>query len=473
MKKGNLRRNWIINCTIVVISIFFSSICFANTYKWGDFTDPFVGEFKLNKGQNVTIEIYLPDFIVKNYNIVPLYIDFSIINSSSNYPSIQINESIWATYNLTTSKILNIKTKHLKDGINTIRFFLKRDTSERYSSSGATIREIRFDFAEIESLRATFSKKNDVKSRPAKSVKNKISDVDQTKINQQKQYNIKSLRTFNRSLNKKTRKYLQYALKHFGYYHGRIDGDFGPKTRQAIKLYQKKEGKVVTGYLDKKATKKLVQIGKVASENEKKKDLTEARLDKKPVKIEKKKSAHNQLQTKTDKQIQAKKTIIKVDQKDGVSESVNKTTSEKESTKQKSKRAEVGKHLSDGIIKTTDELEKRYKSLIDSFNLSINKAFYNQMLNAIESCNRTGYYVLGAFISQYLYMRFNDLSSMSQESSDSHQKAKLAEHFKNTRNQMIRYYNGSTNNKQALMTVLSKCEDYYQKTDTRSLLSKK
>ena len=149
MKKGNQWHNWIIFSTIV-ISIFFSSICYANTYKWEDFTAPFIREFKLNNGQNVTIEIYLPDFIVKNYKTVPLYIDYSVSNPTNNYPSIQINKSIWATYNLTTSKILNIKTKHLKGGINTIKLSLKRDTSERYSSLGATIRKIRFDFAEIE-----------------------------------------------------------------------------------------------------------------------------------------------------------------------------------------------------------------------------------------------------------------------------------------------------------------------------------
>ena len=100
-------------------------------------------------------------------------------------------QSIWATYNLISSKILNIKTKHLKDGINTIKFFLKRDTSERYSSASATIREIRFDFAEIESLRARFSKKNDIDSKPADSDSNK------TKEDQQKQDDLQQLKAFN------------------------------------------------------------------------------------------------------------------------------------------------------------------------------------------------------------------------------------------------------------------------------------
>jgi hypothetical protein len=214
-------------------------------------------------------------------------------------------------------------------------------------------------------------------------------------------------------------------------------------------------------------------MGKVASENAKKKAVAKTKINKKPVKIEKKNSGKVQAKAKSNDHKQPKKTISAVDQKEKKSESVSKTTSEKESTKQKSKRAEVSKHLNDGIIKTTDELEIRYKSLIDSFNLSMNESFYNQMINAMESCDRAGYYVLGAFISHYLYLRFNDLESMPQEIPNSHRKTKLADHFKNTRNQMIRYYNGSAGNKQALMAVLNKCEVYYQNTETRSLLSKK
>ena len=70
-------------------------------------------------------------------------------------------------------------------------------------------------------------------------------------------------------------------------------------------------------------------------------------------------------------------------------------------------------------------------------------------------------------------MRFNDLASISQKSSDFHLNTQLSEHFKNTQNQMIMYYNGSADNRQALKAVLSKCEIYYQKTDTRSRLDKK
>ena len=140
--------------------------------------------------------------------VTPENIENSINSSSSNYPTIQINKSNWAIYNLTTSKVLNIKTKHLRVGTNTIKFFFKRDISERYVSGGVTIKEIRFDFAEIESLRAKFSKKNNIENKSA---------TDKKKDNQLKKSDLKKLKAFNHSLNKGTRKYLQHALKHLGY----------------------------------------------------------------------------------------------------------------------------------------------------------------------------------------------------------------------------------------------------------------
>jgi peptidoglycan hydrolase-like protein with peptidoglycan-binding domain len=344
----------------------FSSISYAKTYKWEDFTEPFKNKFELDEGQNVTIEIHLPDFIIKNYKTVPLYIDHSINHSGSNYPYVRVNKSIWATYYLTNSKFLNIKTKHLQSGLNKFKFYLERDISERDTSVDATIKELRFDLAEIESLRAKFSKKNDLKSKPANSDSNKI------KEDQQKKSDLKKLKAFNRSLNKSTRKYLQYALKHLGYYHGQVDGVFGRNTRKAIKAYQKNERKLVTGYLDKESVKKLAKIGRVASKNAKKKSVAIAKIDKKPVKIEKKKNAEKQVQTKTNNPLPPKKNPTADNQKEKNHKNENRTNLEKESKKQENKKAEMDKLRNDGFIRTPEELEERYQSLIDTFNQAMN-----------------------------------------------------------------------------------------------------
>lgn len=472
MVKGNQKNIWII-AFAVFISIFFSSISYASTYKWEDFTEPFKQKFELEEGQNITIEIDLPDFIIRNYKTVPLYVDYSISQSASNYPSIQINKSIWAMYNLTSSKLVNIKAKHLKVGINKIKFFLKRDISERYTSGEVNVNELRFDFAEIASLKAKFSTKDDLETKPAISDSNKLSDSKDVEENRQKHYGFQKLKTFNRSLDKKTRKYLQYALKHLGYYHGSVDGVLGPNTRKAIKAYQENEGKVATRYFDKETVKKLAQIGRAVSKNTKKKSVAKAKINKKTAKIEKKKSADPQLQNKTNSHLSSKKNIIADNRKETKPNNEIKPNLKKESRKQGDRKAKVNEHIDDVIIRTPEDLEKRYKSLIDSFNLSMNETFYNQMINAIKSCNRTGYYVSGVFISHYLYMRLNDLALKSQDSPDFQQNAKLAKQFKNTRNKMIRYYNGSTEDKQALKAILNQCVKYYQKTETRSLLGKK
>ena len=139
---------------------------------------------------------------------------------------------------------------------------------------------------------------------------------------------------------------------------------------------------------------------------------------------------------------------------------------------QNSKTAEVEKKANFGILRTPGELAERYQSLIDRFNKSMSAKFYTQMLSSIQSCDRSGYYVSGAFISHYLYMRFNDLASRAQTKLEAHRNSKLAEGFKKTRNQLIMHYNSSTENKQALTEVLNKCEIYYQTTKERLLHSK-
>ncbi len=49
----------------------------------------------------------------------------------------------------------------------------------------------------------------------------------------------------------------QQKLKDDGDYHGQIDGKFGPKTRQALKDFQQKNGLPQTGQLDQQTASKL------------------------------------------------------------------------------------------------------------------------------------------------------------------------------------------------------------------------
>jgi len=194
---------WIFIFTILV-PIFFPSFSFANTYRWEDITEPFNSEFELIDGQNVTIEIRIPELVLKNSKKILLYIDQTTIQSSSNYPSVQINNSIWATYNLSNSKFLNIKKKHLHAGANKFNFYLKSDNSDRGNSADVTIKEIRFDFADIESLREQLAKRKNLKFRTEVSVDNKSkenSDIKKSKEHQQKQNSLKKLKDLKHTTN--------------------------------------------------------------------------------------------------------------------------------------------------------------------------------------------------------------------------------------------------------------------------------
>lgn len=53
----------------------------------------------------------------------------------------------------------------------------------------------------------------------------------------------------------------QEKLRQDGFYHGRIDGVDGPKTRQALRSYQKKNGLPVTARLDQNTMNELIGAG--------------------------------------------------------------------------------------------------------------------------------------------------------------------------------------------------------------------
>ena len=56
-----------------------------------------------------------------------------------------------------------------------------------------------------------------------------------------------------------TKKQVQEALKNAGYYDGNIDGRFGPKTKAAVKQFQKDMGLKVDGVVGSKTKEKLLK----------------------------------------------------------------------------------------------------------------------------------------------------------------------------------------------------------------------
>jgi cell wall hydrolase len=67
---------------------------------------------------------------------------------------------------------------------------------------------------------------------------------------------------------------LQKVLYKQGYYIGKIDGDFGPYTKKALKLFQKDKNLNVTGIVDKKTSSQLKKLGYLKNYNSNTKDTT-------------------------------------------------------------------------------------------------------------------------------------------------------------------------------------------------------
>jgi murein L,D-transpeptidase YcbB/YkuD len=55
-----------------------------------------------------------------------------------------------------------------------------------------------------------------------------------------------------------SKKDIQYLLKELGYYTGKIDGVFGPKTKSAVKKFQQNQGLVVDGVVGRKTRAALM-----------------------------------------------------------------------------------------------------------------------------------------------------------------------------------------------------------------------
>jgi len=117
-------------------------------------------------------------------------------------------------------------------------------------------------------------------------------------------------------------------------------------------------------------------------------------------------------------------------------------------------------------------LNEEYKMIIDSMNQVMNTTLYQNMTSKIQECALKGDYVMAAFMSQYLYLLFNDFVAMSKTEVQARQNQKLAEHFKGTYKEMVMYYNNDAKDKQALPDLLQKCQRYYYQTKTRITLTK-
>ncbi|MGD2269738.1 MAG: caspase family protein [Desulfobacterales bacterium] len=153
----------VIGLTFAVAS---ESAAKTKTYQWHDFTRPFTERLILGTAE---VEVALPQTLIQQYKKVTLVIRQSGLRG--NYAGIirggtlRVNDqSVWSTYNFGRGKRpegtirLNVKTKHLRHGPNTLKF------SAYYSGTMAgdfsyKIYALRFELPDGKSLVALTDKK--------------------------------------------------------------------------------------------------------------------------------------------------------------------------------------------------------------------------------------------------------------------------------------------------------------------------
>jgi len=114
---------------VLFISFFSTDYCFAKTYVWKDFTKPFkLNKYEITSSNPLTINVYIPAEVLKKFVKLPLISRGAFLAGYGNYRTervfLKINDNAWSLYLLPEDlNTINIKTKHLKPGLNKLRFF--------------------------------------------------------------------------------------------------------------------------------------------------------------------------------------------------------------------------------------------------------------------------------------------------------------------------------------------------------------
>ena len=114
---------------ILILPFFLSTPSFAGTYRWEDFSRPFIKNIWIKGEQTASrIEVHIPDDIIKSNSEIVLIVTAYDVDPQE-IATLHVNDSLWkGWYHLkgrdeeTQECKINIKTKHLRPGINILNF---------------------------------------------------------------------------------------------------------------------------------------------------------------------------------------------------------------------------------------------------------------------------------------------------------------------------------------------------------------
>ena len=140
---------------IVILIILNSTFAIAETTKWDDFTKPLKVNFEIPGSYTENIEVFLPEAIIEKNEKIPLYFEIECYGCFDYaIPFVKVNDSNWAKYSINKSKIVFIKKKHLRAGLN--KFTV---SNQSMITTPTKISEIRFELGTIKGLENKFIEK--------------------------------------------------------------------------------------------------------------------------------------------------------------------------------------------------------------------------------------------------------------------------------------------------------------------------
>jgi len=110
---------------VFFLSFFTTHDCFAVTVEWKDFTKPLkLDRLKITSANPLTVNVHVPAEVLKKFAKIPLIFKGSGMVYKVH---LRINDNFWAVHkfpdwDLPAVYTMNIKTKHLKPGVNKLRF---------------------------------------------------------------------------------------------------------------------------------------------------------------------------------------------------------------------------------------------------------------------------------------------------------------------------------------------------------------
>lgn len=119
LKRSRFLFTWL--CLPVVIGSLSATVSYAKTYAWEDYSEPFKQTFRFSTTETAVVRVTLPAAFLSASDRIPLFCRMDE-TSPALRPYLIVNNNRAAFYYLGGNGIVNIRSAHLKAGVNELSF---------------------------------------------------------------------------------------------------------------------------------------------------------------------------------------------------------------------------------------------------------------------------------------------------------------------------------------------------------------